>query len=294
MDDLHLLQSGDVPRWRIYAEDTYVHMSSAVIRTRGIRRARHRLNRTAQRLADEHPTLSPLRFVLPVTVAHLAFGESLEIDLPVAMLQTRMHDWINLRGHRIHTGYRFFSSGDWSPLLTDAKPTSVMREAIQLKACGLDYRATGSYARYLEMMDEGYRIVRNRILIDSRERLDAYFERYVSLFESIEDNGVLRIEEARERGLPGSTAPHDKIFEPDNADIGVAIGPEGETVALPGAKHRISIASVLELPSVPVEVRMIHAGWLRSLSHEGDWRDRIAHGIASLAAKKNCRSETGT
>jgi len=291
MDELILLQSGEVPTWRIHAQDIYDRIRRAAIRVRGARLARNRLNRAARRLAEKGPSSPPLQFVLPVTVAQLALGKTLEIDLPVAMLQTRMHDWLLLRGKRIHTGYRFLAEGDWTPLLTDAEPTAVMREAIQLRACGLDYRKTGSYARYLEMMDAGYRIVRNRVLIDCRERLDAYFERYVALYKSIEEHGVLRLEETWNRDLPGRTAPHDKDPGSDDADIGVAIGPDGEAVVLPGAKHRLAVATVLELPSAPVEVRMVHAGWLHSLDRGDDWCARIGQGIMEFAARANAVSE---
>jgi hypothetical protein len=54
------------------------------------------------------------------------------------------------------------------------------------------------------------------------------------------------------------------------ADIGLAIGPGGETYHFGSGKHRIAAAQALGLKTVPVEVRMVHALWLeRQIARSG-------------------------
>ena len=45
-------------------------------------------------------------------------------------------------------------------------------------------------------------------------------------------------------------------------DIGVAITETGELIRHLGGKHRTAIAQALNLPTMPVEIRMVHTGWL--------------------------------
>jgi hypothetical protein len=42
----------------------------------------------------------------------------------------------------------------------------------------------------------------------------------------------------------------------------VAINENGELIRHLGGKHRTAIAQALKLPSLPVEIRLVHTGWL--------------------------------
>jgi hypothetical protein len=233
-------------------------------------------------LASPAPPKRP--FALPQPMAMRALGKALEVEMPVAALQMRMHDWVRCDDRIIHTGRWFLAAARWKDLVHPAHPSSVMREAVHLKKADLDYRETASYRRYLQLIEQGAVITRNHVPLDSRERLDDYFERFARLYRSIQRHGVLRARDVRisDAAMPGSTAPGRTSPQGKDADIGIAIGPRGQIAVLPGAKHRLSVATVLRLRKVPVEVRLVHADWLRRIGRrhpELDTRNRLAKAI---------------
>ena len=103
----------------------------------------------------------------------------------------------------------------------------------------------------------------NDVPLDSERVIDAYFEHYLYLIESIRRSGVLpRIE------VPRSTADslvRSAKTEKEEREIQIAIGPEGELLRLGTGRHRTAIAQALELELIPVEIRLIHAKWLLRL-----------------------------
>jgi hypothetical protein len=223
-------------------------------------------------------------FAVPQPLVMRALGKALEVEMPVAALQMRMHDWVLCDDKIIHTGRWFLACARWEDLIHPARPSSVMREAVHLRKAGLDFRNTASYERYLQLIEQGAIITRNHVRLDSRERLDDYFERFARLYRSIERHGVLRARDVRisDGAMPGSTAPGRTSAQGKDADIGIAIGPQGQIAVLPGAKHRLSVATVLKLRKVPVEVRLVHADWLRRIGRrhpELDMRGRLAMAI---------------
>lgn len=229
-------------------------------------------------------------FDTPVALAMRAFGPWLEIEMPVGALQSRTHDWVRCGKATYHVGQYFLTEADWPSLVKPLVPSAVMREAAYLRASKLAYRGTLIYARYLEMMEQGYVITRNRALVNTREKLDDYFDRFAALYRSIEENGVLRMRDVRRAAaLPGSTAPGSGDGDVRNMDIGVAIGPDGALAVLPGAQHRLAVASVLRLDKVPVQVRMIHGRWLRGLPRDQAASvDGLRQALADLAGRE-CR-----
>jgi len=285
MDEPILLEPGDVSSARIFWEGASDKVRRAIVQAYGEQISRRRLNHRVGRQLHHSKQGTELDFAVPTCLAEAAIGHSLEIEMPTMALHTRMHDWVRAGGQTWHTGYWFVSSGDWSRLLLDASDSAVMREARQLKECDFDFRETASYQRYVRGLDEDFKVVRNRVHLDSREKLDAYFERYVRLFRSIQRHGVLRIAEAAPRQLASSTAPDRDYPVTDEQDIGIAIGPDGDPILLPGAKHRLAIATLLELATVPVQIRMVHTNWLRQLDNDAGWCNRIANGIADFDAR---------
>lgn len=209
-------------------------------------------------------------FAIPVALAVRAWGEALEMELPAKALQLRMYDWVRCQDQTRHVSHYFLTEAYWASLVRPIRPSSIMREADYLRAGKLAYRDTKVYSRYLEMMEQGYTIMRNRTLINSRAKLDDYFDRFVALYRSIEERGVMRMRDVRgDAGVPGSTAPGGKGRLGRNSDIGVAIGPDGTLAALPGAQHRLAVAHALSLERVPVQIRMIHGQWLRGAVEAG-------------------------
>lgn len=209
-------------------------------------------------------TLADGGFFIPSAFAEAILGEALFLEPPLSGLKLRLADWIRCRGATLHSDTYFLGSGDWRAIAEPIRDSPVFREAQELIACGFRYRQTEAYAGYLSAMADKRPIRRNRIPLSDRQRLEAYFLRFVELFRSIEKNGVLRQGEFSRRLLPGAPAMHRTAWiEHGEREIGAAIGATGEIFRLPGGQHRTAIAFALGLPRIPVQIRMVHADWLQ-------------------------------
>ncbi|WP_332675314.1 hypothetical protein [Aromatoleum sp.] len=217
-------------------------------------------------------------FAVPLPYALEGFRERLCLELPTTLLGQRLADWVQCGRQVIHVGDYFLGLGGWDAISYPFSKTGVMREAAELSRLDLDYKSTPSYRNYKKAIDAGRPIRRNKVALSSEALLDAYFERYLGLFRSIRQRGVLPLRDARE--LTTGPAAESEVrryrTEAGERDIGIAIGPLGRIYCLPGGKHRAAIATVLGIPSVPVEVRMVHAEWVRGV--------QVRYGVAPAEA----------
>jgi hypothetical protein len=214
-------------------------------------------------------------FAVPSVWSMAACGRRLQFDCATEQIAMHLADWVGCGEKFWHVNDHFLGSGDWVPLLKPSVDTFVAREAEELYACALDYRATETYAVLKQAALDGRPVRRQQLLLDRPEHLDRYFEQFVSLFRSIQDKGMLP---CAELPMKGRAALHER-------DIGVAIGAGGELYRLPGGQHRTAIARVLGLASLPVEVRLVHVGWLHNLIEESGEQPLLAlyRGIGHLA-----------
>jgi hypothetical protein len=138
----------------------------------------------------------------------------------------------------------------------------IHREVTELIAADLDFRATRAYEILRRAARQGKPARRNGKDLASAEQIEAYFRYCVDLIESMQAHGVVPRDEFRD----GRWFKHRKVRSPavDSAerDVGVAINSNGELVRHLGGKHRTAIAQALKLPTIPVELRMVHVGWL--------------------------------
>lgn len=209
----------------------------------------------------------PLGLVLPRAGARLC-GE-----VAPARLRHRLGDWFLGNGRVEHVGNFFLLPGDWSPLLGEIEASQVMREARQLLAAGFDFKRTPLYAHYLRRLQLQRPVLRSHIRLDSAAILDAYFTRYVDLFHSIQAHGLRQRRHYQAAAVPrvGLSGWRQRWAEWGEREIGVAIGENGELLRLPGGQHRAAIAAVLELPRMPVQVRLIHPAWLARQPEPTPW-----------------------
>lgn len=206
------------------------------------------------------------RFRLPSSVAIRNFGSALALDLPSNQLLRRLPDWLQCGAQRLHVSEYFLGVGDWGAVAHDFQQTSVYREAEELWQSKLDFRRTEAYACYLRHCAEGRPMRRNKVFLDSQKSIDGYFEAFVGLFHSIAEHGLLRRADLRQRTLnaPVGVGPRRWRSEVVERDPGIALDATGEVYRLPGAQHRTAIGLVLGLPTMPVEVRLIHGDFLRN------------------------------
>lgn len=226
-------------------------------------------------------------FAVPLPYALEGFRERLCLELPPALLGQRLADWVQCGRRAVHVGDYFLGLGGWDAISYPFSKTGVMREAAELARVDLDYRSTASYRHYKTAVDAGRPIRRNKVYLSSDALLDAYFERYLGLFRSVRQYGVLALRDARGlvAGPPAESAVRRYRTEAGERDIGIAIGAGGRIFGLPGGKHRAAIATVLGIMSVPVEVRMVHAGWVRAMQvrHGGTPGEAVRRGLVDLA-----------
>lgn len=201
-------------------------------------------------------------FWLPVAYAVQRFGPRLDLVIRPDAIEHVLLDCVALDGRRLHTGLWFVGAGDWTPIRWPMTRHQVSREAAELLEQDLRYRDTAVYRSYRQRAETLRPMVRNRVLLDSAEQIDAYFERFVALFQSIRENGVVRRSARRPMALPGGGA-RSWWTELGEQDIGVAIDATGQLWKLPGGQHRFAIARALGLSEVPVQVRMLHVDVLQ-------------------------------
>jgi hypothetical protein len=181
--------------------------------------------------------------------------DELVITCPLGELNSQLADWIGDGVKRLHSSDYFLGSGNWTPISRAIMSSTVAREAIDLFECDLAYRSTNSYASLIRAVECGKPMRRQQVLLDRRELIDLYFDRFVALFRSIQKDGVLSYKQLCDRGMA----------VPGERNVGVAIGCDGRIYRLPGGQHRTAIAKILGLPSMPVEVRVLHTDWLRAI-----------------------------
>jgi hypothetical protein len=194
-------------------------------------------------------------FAVPTPMVTSCLANELLIDYPPAEIDAFLADWVFDGERRSHTSDNFLSSGDWTPISSPIMDSPVAREALELKACDLDFRATDAYAEMVRATECGKALRRQQVLLDRRELIDDYFRRFAALFRSIREEGVLPYHLLREKGKAQS----------GERNVGIGIGCGGEVYRLPGGQHRTAIAKVLGLSAMPVEVRLVHTGWLREI-----------------------------
>ncbi len=215
------------------------------------------------------PRADGFPFAIPTPLAIPHCGERLTVAVSPAEVDLVMYDWVAAGGRRFHVDRFFVGGGDWSPLLDPVEDSSICREARELHEAGMDRHATHVYRRYLERARAGRPVRRNKVPLATDAAVDAYFDRFVGLFESVRRHGILRREtlsRADEEALGGigRELPMRRLWsEWVEKEIGVAISAHGELIKLPGGQHRTAIARVLGLATIPVQVRLVHRDWWR-------------------------------
>jgi hypothetical protein len=204
-------------------------------------------------------------FWVPQAYALRRFSSRLDLIVPAVVVKSLLLDVVELRGHRFHTGQSFIGAGDWSRVLLPFARHQISREARELKAAELRFRDTRSYAVYRRRAEAGKPMVRNRLVLDTPAAVDAYFEGFVALFESIAEHGLRRRVDFAARS--GWRAGRRRwLAELGEQDIGVALTADGLLVKLPGGQHRFAIARALGLGEVPVQLRLLHVDALQGMS----------------------------
>jgi hypothetical protein len=201
---------------------------------------------------------------IPADRARWYFRSALQINVDPARLRYRISDYV--RDHRglRWIGLSFLDGADWRAALTPLARSPVHREMTDLVAAGLDFRAIRAYRSFQHAAELGRPPKRNGIRLTSLAEIEGYFRYCVDLIESMREHGVVprrQFSALRRFGLKHREA-RPLALDGAERDIGVAINADGELIRHLGGKHRTAVAQALQLPSIPVEVRLVHVGWL--------------------------------
>jgi hypothetical protein len=226
---------------------------------------------------------------LPPAHAHWYFGSRLHLEIDPARLRRRISDYVVGRDGMRWIGTSFLDAADWSRALTPIKASPIHREMMEIVAVDSDFRSTRAYAAFRRAAEIGRPIRRNGIRLTGREEIDAYFRYCLDLISSVKAHGAVRrhFEAPRLLSLKHWRA-RPPILDRTERDVGIAIDEDGELIRHLGGKHRTAIAQVLRLASIPVEVRLVHVGWLAGQVRDTQLPPHLAlrEGLQRVAASK--------
>lgn len=199
-------------------------------------------------------------------------SDLLRIQFKVDAACLTLPDWVMHQHHVMHLGDYFIGSGDWSAIAEPFSKTSVYQEAMQIHAANFNYQETAVYRAYMQQVKKGRRLSKNKVVLNRADLVESYFKRFVDLFRSIQNKGLLPRKDLKRFNTMVSSYPKVREYRTEwgEREIGVAIGADGSIYRLPGAKHRFAIAIMLGLAVIPVEVRMVHVDWLKSIRRKNE------------------------
>ena len=222
------------------------------------------------------------------------FGMTLQLDLDPARLVRRLSDYVLDGSGAKWVGTSFLDAADWSAALSPIEQSPIHREMCELVAAGPDYRDTRAYRNLAYAIEIGRPGSRNGVPVTTTKEIEAYFDYCWDLIKSARKRGVVRhrISGAFHRLRVKHRDARSPAFDSSERDIGVAINANGEIVRHLGGKHRTAIAQALKLPWLPVEIRLVHVGWIvKQMKRTGlPAHLALAQGVADLRANGEARA----
>ncbi len=230
---------------------------------------------------------------VPMLHARLFFRRRLVLAVDPASLDRQLAVNVTDGTWWIDLADRLTDGADWTDVIHPLATYEAHRDMVALIEADLRYRDTTLYAVLAAQAAAGAPAVRFGVALADRARIDAYFDYYVALVRSIERRGLMPRSALPLRKVPrgGGVRPW---YEWTERDPGIAIGPDGEVLRFAGGRHRTAIARSLGLPSMPVELRLVHTRWLRSeMERTGKTAERILLDWAAERAPTAALHRTG-
>jgi len=196
-------------------------------------------------------------------------AENLVITIDPSLILSYLVSHTKVEENYYYLREYFLGGGDWSRILRPLDKLVQHKEIDELFLHDKEFRTMPIYQRLLKRIRQKGCIHHNRVVLDSQENLDLYFQRYVSLHQSIRRHGLLSCSEFHQhdnRVIPQNL--RDIWVERNKEDIGMAIDRDGQLYRFRGGAHRFSIARNLGLKNIPVGVKFVHGQWLQKLMAE--------------------------
>ncbi|NJM29005.1 MAG: hypothetical protein HC855_01675 [Rhizobiales bacterium] len=186
------------------------------------------------------------------------------IDVPLTSLALQLGRKVS-SGGREHTLTRWFlGCGDWGPWLRKIETTPVYREVEVLLGADKHYQTSALFQKFKLHMEMGRPPIRNETLLDTAEKIEAYAEGVRRLAASISRQGVVRRSQTSLEDMAVNSGVARPLWvEATESEIGAAILADGTLARLGPGHHRIAAAKLKNVECVPVEIRLVHADWLK-------------------------------
>jgi hypothetical protein len=203
--------------------------------------------------------------------ARRALGRALMVDVDPGVLKRRLEHRFKQGDQVRNIRDKFVGGGDWTPLLRSLDRSSTHREVAEIVEAGLDYRTTRSYAKALDRLENNDPVKRNFVALSTPAKVEAYFRQTADMCRSVQAFGILP---RRDYGWRLASFAHPSVRLPwiefGEAEIGLAVGKNGELYRFASGKHRTAAAKALGLTSMPAEIRLVNAHWLaRQIADSG-------------------------
>jgi hypothetical protein len=223
-------------------------------------------------------------FYIAGFAARRALGSALVIDIDPGVLREKLQVEF-MEGEQVRlVRDKFLGAGDWSPLLRTIRHSSTYREVAEIIKFGFDYRQAQAYREALERASGSRPKKRNFVALNTPKRVEQYYRQTAETCRSIAERGVVRRIDYGRRFADSRPWIRLPWIELGELDVGVAIGAKGEIYRFASGKHRTAAAQALGLKSMPVEIRMVHADWLKQrIAESGSTPiDALLNGVRGL------------
>ncbi|MFT3987049.1 hypothetical protein [Aestuariivirga sp.] len=153
----------------------------------------------------------------------------------------------------------FLGKGEWTRFCRSIEITRVFGETREVLEAGDGFRGTEAYQAFLARIRSGDIPVLNHVRMETAELLDGYFQHSVQMIARARARGIERHTEADVK----VSASRPEWLERMERNAGLAIDRDGSFIRIGPGKHRMAVAKLLGLSSMPFEIRLVHVAWLR-------------------------------
>lgn len=161
----------------------------------------------------------------------------------------------------IHTGepngFGKVASGDWDTNRDCFDESAVYRSLANRFEDGMDWQETELYQRYEQQLEDGEPYWR----CTTPEELQEYFDSIDRLYKRITEDGYKSQRELLAEKTHVTRKHNNDALHPALNEISVNIYRDGSLAKTEAGNHRLTIAKLLDLDSIPVVVRARHPKW---------------------------------
>jgi len=146
--------------------------------------------------------------------------------------------------------FRFRKPGNWDQEMILIKDHIVFKSMLERFVNKKSWDETPHYKMEMDKLKKGI------CSLKTQKELDAFFEEWDSLYESIKKNGLKSNRELYEIGII-----NNKLWILDEVTVNIA---RDGTLLLNSGWHRVIIAKLLGIPKIPVRILVTHSSYTKT------------------------------